>query len=116
MQVNGGHPPRLANGFRASGHLYIVEMSDAFCVNEIGDKKLAAPEPAIRAESKSVHRYAYDFAFDTVVGHAAGDVRVMMLDSDFGFDFIERQRVFRREVFGMQIVSDYFRAQVERAV
>ncbi len=113
VKVNRGHPPRLANRFRAARHRHVGQMRDAPGSRIIGDEELAAPEPAILAESESVHCHADDFAIETVVRHATRDVRVMMLDADLKHDSSQRQRVFRREIFGMQIVSDDFRLKVE---
>src|SRR5689334_9941023 len=106
MQVNGGHAPGFAYGARASGHRHVIEVRDAFGICKIGYKKLAAPELAVGAESKSIHSDADHRAVNFVVCHATGDVGVMMLYADLYVDLVERQSVFGRQVFRMQIISD----------
>ena len=106
----------MPGGARAAGHRDVVEVRDAFGLDEIRDEELAAPHAAVRAEAEPVHRHADDFALYPVVGHAARDVRVVVLYADTLEFLIERERVLRREVFGMQIVRDYLRPQLKETL
>ena len=84
-------------------------MRDAFGCEKICDEEFAAPHAPVRAEAQPVHRDADHFAFDSIIGHAARDVRVMMLDADFGLAVVaEREGVFGREIFRVQVVGDDF--------
>lgn len=74
-------------------------MRDSFGFDKVRDKELAAPQSAIRAESKAIHRNPYHLAINLVVSHAARYVGVMMLNSDSGQRVVKRQSVLRREVF-----------------
>ena len=114
VKVDGGHSPRLADGLRAAGHRHVIEVRDAFGLDEIRDEELAAPQTPVRAKAEPVHRHADDLALDAVVGHAARDVRVVVLDADLLKFIVERERVLRREVFGVEVVRDHVGAAVER--
>src|SRR5689334_17816220 len=89
-------------------------MDHAFGVAEVSHKKLAAPEFSIETKPKPVKSNADHFPLDLVVGHAARDVRVMMLHSDLRRDVRERERKLRREILRMQIVSNDFRIDVKQ--
>ena len=80
-----------------------------------GDEHFPAPDFAIGSVAGAVEREADDRPRERVLGHAGGDVRVMMLHGD------ERQAALGgplfgqrgREIAGMQIVRDRLRLDLE---
>jgi len=71
---------------------------------KIRDQKFAAPDLAVRAVSGSVECHADRLALDPVFGHAARDMRVMVLDADLPA-ISHLQRELGAQVLRMQIVS-----------
>ena len=81
-QVAQAEPPRFANGPVATRQRNIAEVTTALETSEIGDQKFAAPYLSVAAKSSSIERHANHFVRDPVLGHAACDMGVMMLDAD----------------------------------
>ena len=79
-------------------------MPDTRKTVEPGDEELAAPHRAVGAVAETVEREPDDRVDPTMLHHARGDMRVMVLHPDRGkFEF---ERELGREVIGMQIVRD----------
>ena len=101
-------PPRLADGAarrrraRTAGR-WRARSNAA----QVGEQELAAPGGAVGAVSPCRRRRRRaPGPSSAVLGHGAGDVRVMVLHRD-RFDRSARcQRVARREVVGVQVVGD----------
>ena len=67
----------------------------------------------IRTMARTIVDNADYFAFDIIVGHAARDVGVVVLDADLEEAFVERVSVLRREVFGVQVMCDRLGVKVK---
>ena len=108
VEMRERHAPGLAHGGIAAGHGHVVEMSEALEAVEARNQHFPAPDAAVRAVAGAIEREADDRPVETVFGHAAGDVSMMMLNPD------QRQaaragpllRPRSREIAGMQIVHD----------
>ena len=81
-QVGRGHPPGLADRLLAAGHGHIAEVGRPAKAAVIARQELAAPDRAVGAEASAVERHADDRLDQTIVGHATGHVRVVMLDGE----------------------------------
>ena len=66
----------------AAGQRVGFEMRDALKAAAVGHQNLAAPDRAVHAVTGAVERHADDGLMQTMFGHDAGDVRVMMLNAD----------------------------------
>ena len=82
---------------------------------EIGDEELPAPDMAVRAVARSVPGHPDDGRVEPVVGQAARDVGVMVLDRD-PLDSLERLRVGGRAVARVEVVGDDLRRAVEQSL
>ena len=80
VEVRERHAPGLAHGGIAAGHGHVVEMSEAFEAVEPGNQNFPAPDAAVGAVAGAIEREADDRPLQTVLGHAAGDVGMMMLN------------------------------------
>ncbi len=80
-------------------------MAAAFEIQEIAYQKFAAPNPAIGSVARTIERHADNLAVDSVIGHATGDVRVMMLNPD-GTQTGFCKRETRAQVTGVQVVGN----------
>ena len=61
-------------------------MGPAFKSSKIGDQKFSAPNLPVAAVSRTVECDANHFSSDVILRHTTGDMRVVMLHSDFVFD------------------------------
>ena len=80
----------------------------------IAHEEFPAPDLAIVAPTGAVESNADHRTGETVLGHAAGNVRVMMLHGEFRFG--TRQRPTRAERIRMQIVGDQKRFSLVHAL
>ena len=92
-----GVSPGLVDGLGATWHGYRLERPEALIVAVVGQQKFAAPEGAVVAESETVegdaqHRRRVEA--DAVLGHAAGNVSVMVLH------LFDRQTILCRPIPG----------------
>src|ERR1051326_595947 len=90
LQVSSRNPPRFANRCRSAGQWNIRQMRNTFRIVKVSHEKFAAPELAVQTKAESVKRDTDNLAVDLVVGHATGDVRVMMLHRDLHLHVVER--------------------------
>src|SRR5947207_3032746 len=86
--------PGLAHGRIAAWELKVAEVSVPVEAAVPGDEKLAAPDLPVRAVAGAIERDADDVAIEAVLGHAARDMRVVMLHGA-ALDAVETQRPFR---------------------
>src|SRR5215467_4223551 len=97
-QVAHRHSPGLANRGGASRHGYVVKVRGAFETLEVGDEDLAAPDVAVSTVTGAIEGEADNFAFEMVLGHATGDMGMMVLHSD------QRQAGFLQGPFGGEVI------------
>ncbi len=81
-QVRDRHAPRLSNGLRSSRHRHIFEVSSPAESEEISDDDLSAPNLPVRSIACPIEHNTDHWAGEMVLGHAAGDMGVVMLDGD----------------------------------
>src|SRR5579871_2954175 len=74
--------------------------------------ELSTPDLSVSSVACTVESYADYFALEVVLGHAACNMGMMVLDADL-LESFELQRQFRAEVAGVQIVRDYSRRDAE---
>ena len=89
-------------------------MTDAFKLHQVRDQKLAAPDAAVEPESEPIESNPYRRSLLSVVSKARRDVRMMMLHPD-ELDALKVERVFRRQIFGMQIEGDDLGSYAEQS-
>src|ERR1017187_4720762 len=77
-----GHAPRLADSGFPAGHGDVVEMGETLKMVEAAAEHFPAPDAAVGAVAGAVEGDADGLGLDGVLGHAARDVSVMMLDGD----------------------------------
>src|SRR5215469_10105591 len=110
-QVAHRHAPGLVNRSGSARQRNIGEVGGALEASAVGNQNFPAPNLAIRAVSRTVERKTDDFLLEMVLRHAAGNVRVMMLNPDEGRFLFARPA--GGEVVGMKIVGDDLRAYFE---
>ncbi len=71
--------PGMTDGLVAARQSDVAQMRGPLEVRVVGDEELAAPNGAIGSEPGAVPCHADYLAGETVLGHASGDVGVMML-------------------------------------
>ncbi len=79
-----GHPPRLAHGAVAAGQGHVGQVGGALVAGVIGDEELATPDRPIVDVAGAVEGHAdhRPLAAQAVLGHARGDVGVVVLHFD----------------------------------
>src|SRR5690349_19494465 len=80
---------------------------------EISNQEFTAPDLAVGAETGAIEGDADHFAIQSVLGHATGDVRVMMLYADLALNR-QIERELGAEIRGMQVVGHYARFDAEQ--
>src|SRR5215469_17838869 len=110
-QVAHRHAPGLVNRSSSARQGNIGEVGGALEASAVGNQNFPAPNLAIGAVSGAVERKTDDFALEMVLRHAAGNMRVMMLNTDEGRVLLARPP--GGEVVGMKIVGDDLRAYFE---
>ncbi len=110
-EVGDGHAPGFVDGLRVAGHGGVGEVRGAVEVVEAGgagqadDEDFATPGCAVGAIAGAVEGNAEDASGEMILGHAAGDVGVVMLDSD-EVGVVLRAGPLRGEIAGVEIVGD----------
>ena len=107
MQVTERHAPGLLYGGAAARHRHLGQMGNPFKLCGLGHQHLAAPDGAVRAVTGTVKGQPNDRAFQFVLGHAADDVRMMMLDFD-DRDLVLFLGIARAQIVRMHIAGDAF--------
>src|ERR1039458_7093870 len=115
MQCPQRHPPRFSNSRFASRHGDIVQMRESFKAFEAAYEHFPAPDAAVAAVPRSIEREPDDRAFDSMLCHAGGDVRVVMLHGDDALSALRHPFLSpaRRQVAWMQVVNHSFRFDLE---
>ena len=103
-QVAQPQAPRLAHGSVASGQRDVAKMRAPLEAGKIRHQEFPAPDLAVGAEAGSIERHADHLIGDSVLGHAACDVGVMVLHADL-FDARHVERQLGAEVHGVKIVG-----------
>jgi hypothetical protein len=111
FEVDCRGPPWLANRRGAAGKRNRLEPLDAFEACEVAAEQFAAPERAVGAIAGAVEDECQRRTGLAVFGETRCGVSVVMLHADeLGFLL---ERPFRCEVFGVEVVSDPPRADVQ---
>jgi hypothetical protein len=78
----------------------------------VHDKRLAAPQLTVLAESGAIPSQTEDRAVRTVLGKTCADVRVVVLDAFYGNAEVARHALGddRRGVVGVAVAGDDLRA------
>ncbi len=113
-EVSDCHSPRFSNGLRSSGHRHIFEVSCPPETEEISDHDLSAPNLTIRSIACPIERDTNHRARQMVLGHATGDMGVVVLDGN-GLHVFLLQSPLGRKVAGMKIVGDHGRLPLQNA-
>ncbi len=113
-QIAAGHAPGLSNAGISARQQNRTQPGIAVEAGVAGGKKFAAPDGSIGAEAGAIPGHADDASFELVLGHATGDVGVMMLNAD-GPEIRLLERELGAEIAGVQIVGDGRGRDVEEA-
>src|SRR5215471_11508558 len=96
--------PGLSNGTVASGQRRVTQMCTPIEFGVIANQELSAPNLAVGAIARAVEGHSDHRAAQSVVGHATGNMRMMMLHADGG-----QPRFFlsetSAEVIGVKVIS-----------
>ncbi len=111
LEVRGGNAPGLADRRFAAGEWHGPEVREPFERGEVAAEQLPAPQRAVGPVAGAVEDERESRLRQTVLGQARSGVGVMVLDSDEREVLLDRP--FGRQVLGMQIVCDRFRADAE---
>ena len=103
-QIADGHSPRLADSGGASRQLDVIEVCGPAKVLIARNHHFAAPNATIGAISGTVQGKADDAAFEMMLRHATGDVRMVVLNSNQLHSLLLKSPAGAK-VVGMQIVS-----------
>ena len=103
-QVAQRRAPRLAHGRVAARQRDVAQVAAPLAAPIAGHQKLAAPDGPIGAVSGAVERHSDDFAREAILGHAGGDVRVMVLHAEFRHPN-HPQRVLGAEIVRMEVIG-----------
>ena len=115
MQVTDGHAPGLFYCGAAARHGDRGQVGDPFKLFGPGHQHLAAPDCAVGPEAGAVKSQANDRAFQLVLGHAADNVSMMMLDLDnAGFNLLPGET--GAQIVRMHITGNYFRLDLKNAL
>src|SRR5579862_5594939 len=103
------HAPRLGDRLFAPWHRHIAKMGRAGKADVVADEKFAAPEGTVGSVAGAVERDADDALVQSVLGHAACHVGVMVLHGNglLRCRFRATKRITRRGIVGMKVMSDY---------
>ena len=114
-QVSHCHPPRLSDRLFSAGQADVSQVRGPLVSAIVADKELAAPDRSVAPEAGAVESDADDRLLQAVLGHATGQVGVMMLHRNQPDSLVTgpTNRVSRRGVVGMKIVGDSSRLDVE---
>jgi hypothetical protein len=107
-------PPWFADSRVAAGKKNWTEAGETVETEIIRGEEFSAPDGGVGAEARAIPGDADDAALEAVLGHAAGDVGVMMLDVNLP-QVSAPERVLGAQVAGMQIVRDGGGGDVEEA-
>src|SRR5579875_4168543 len=112
LKIDCRHTPWLANGLLAAGQRYVSEMGQAFKIAQAGAHNLAAPYRPVCSVAGSIGGNADGRPLQPMFRQYAGNMGGMMLHANFlrngGIEGI-----FRRQVFGMQVIGDCLRVDIE---
>ena len=77
-----GHAPRFLDGLLGAGQTVGLEMGHTLKATTVGHHEFTAPNRAIDSVAGPVERNPDEGFMQIVLGHHAGDVRMVMLDPD----------------------------------
>ena len=90
-------------------------MRQPFKAGEISGHNFAAPDRSIGAKASAIGGDADDWPAQPMFGQHTGNMSMMMLDADFLRDVCVKS-VFCRQIFGMQVIGDGLRIDIEKAL
>src|SRR5689334_19922069 len=106
--MDGRTAPRMARGAVASWQAHVAKLGEALKAARADEQELAAPDRAVAAGTGAIERDADHRTAHAMLGHAADDVRMVMLHRH-ARDYLgvaALLRIRRRRIVGMSIMRD----------
>src|SRR5213080_1054194 len=114
-QVGSSHAPGLVYCLLTSRKRHIIQMCQAFKPWQISLHNLATPHSSICSVACSICGDS-DYRFlESIFSQYTGNMCMMMLNTNFLLD-VHVKSIFCCQVFGIEIICNHFRMDVEKAL